>query len=156
MYGTGGQHLTPELVLQPRFMQHPNGARLMTEAVVCASDPEEYARKYSVYTGHDYQRTGGHFDVDFGGTPRVTVTTPEQVASIVPGGIAPADPALVGFTVFVADPQRRGVPGGRQPAESPRPTRAAAPCCSSHRMARQPTSGGLGGPCCRGPVADRS
>ena len=120
MYGTGGQHLTPELVLQPRFMQHPNGTRLMTEAVVCASDPEEYARKYSVYTGHDYQRTGGHFDVDFGGTPRVTVTTPEQVASIVPGGIAPADPALVGFTVFVADPQRRGVPGGRQPARSRR------------------------------------
>jgi hypothetical protein len=100
------QHLTPELVLQPRFMQHPNGARKVTESIVCASDPEEYARKYSLYTGYDYQRAGGHFAVDFGATSRVTVITPEQVARIVPGGVAPAEPSLVGFTVLVSDLER--------------------------------------------------
>jgi hypothetical protein len=47
------QHLTPELVLQPRHMHHPNGARLVTESIVCATDPEEYARKYALYTGYD-------------------------------------------------------------------------------------------------------
>ena len=100
------QHLTPELVLQPRFMRHPNGARLVTESIVCASDPEEYARKYALYTGSDYQRTDGHFQVDFGATSRVTVVTPDQVGSIVPGGAAPADPSLVGFTTLVADLDR--------------------------------------------------
>jgi catechol 2,3-dioxygenase-like lactoylglutathione lyase family enzyme len=100
------QHLTPELVLQPRFMQHANGARLVTESIVCASDPERYARKYSLYTGYDYRRTGGHFEVDFGDRTRVTVVTPEQVTTIVPGGTAPADPALVGFTVLVDDLDR--------------------------------------------------
>ena len=100
------QHLTPELVLQPRFMRHPNGARLVTESIVCASNPEEYARKYALYTGHDYQRADGHFEVDFGAASRVTVITPEQVGSIVPGSAAPADPSLVGFTTLVADLDR--------------------------------------------------
>jgi catechol 2,3-dioxygenase-like lactoylglutathione lyase family enzyme len=97
------QHLTPELVLQPRFMKHPNGARLVTESIVCASDPEQYARKYSLYTGYDYKSTGGHFEVGFGGQSRVTVVSPEQVESVVPGSAAPAVPSLVGFTVAVAD-----------------------------------------------------
>jgi hypothetical protein len=100
------QHLTPELVLQPRFMRHPNGARLVTETIVCTSDPEEYARKYSLYTGYDYQRADGHCEVRFGDRSRVTVVTPDQVGSIVPGGTAPADPSLVGFTILVADLDR--------------------------------------------------
>ena len=100
------QHLTPELVLQPRFMHHPNGARLVTESIVCASDPESYARKYSLYTGYDCRRADGHFVVDFGASSRVTVVTPEQVGTIVPGSSAPAEPALVGFAVRVADLDR--------------------------------------------------
>jgi hypothetical protein len=97
------QHLTPELVLQRRFMQHPNGARLVIESIVCTGEPEEYARKYGLYTGASPRRTGGHFAVDFGARSRVTVVTPEQVHGIVPGSVAPADPSLVGFTVLVAD-----------------------------------------------------
>jgi catechol 2,3-dioxygenase-like lactoylglutathione lyase family enzyme len=100
------QHLTPELVLQPRFMQHPNGARLVTESIVCAADPQEYARKYSCYTGYPARQADGHVEVDFGARCRVTVVTPGQVSDIVPGGAAPAEPALVGFTVLVADLDR--------------------------------------------------
>jgi hypothetical protein len=44
--------------------------------------------------------------VDFGTSSRVTVVTPEQVDSIVPGGAAPADPSLAGFTTLVADLDR--------------------------------------------------
>jgi catechol 2,3-dioxygenase-like lactoylglutathione lyase family enzyme len=99
------QHLTPELVLQPRFMQHPNGARLVTESTVVTSDPEEFARKYSRYTGYDCRRDGAGFIVEFGRS-RVTVVTPEQVGNFVPGTVAPADPSLVGFTVLVADLDR--------------------------------------------------
>lgn len=97
------QHLTPELVLQPRFMRHPNGARLVTESIVCAGEPEQYARKYSRYTGYGYERTNGGFQVSFGPRSRVTVVTPEQVASVVPGGAAPAVPSLVALVVLVAD-----------------------------------------------------
>jgi hypothetical protein len=60
-------------------MQHPNGARKVTESIVCASDPEEYARKYSLYTGDDYQRAGGHFTVDFQRATPMILSTVEQV-----------------------------------------------------------------------------
>jgi catechol 2,3-dioxygenase-like lactoylglutathione lyase family enzyme len=100
------QHLTPELVLQPRFMKHPNGARVVTESIVCASDPEAYASKYSRYTGYDYRRAGRYLEVNFGNRSRVTVVTPEQVGSVLPGSAAPAEPSLVGLTVLVADLDR--------------------------------------------------
>ena len=97
------QHLTPELVLQPRFMHHPNGARRVTESIVCAADPERYAEKYSRYTGFDSTLVDGQFRVDVGPTARVRIVTPEQVGEIVPGGRALAEPSMVGFTVAVSD-----------------------------------------------------
>jgi hypothetical protein len=42
------QHETPELVLQPRYMQHPNGATSITEVIVCVQDPESVAEKYGL------------------------------------------------------------------------------------------------------------
>jgi hypothetical protein len=95
------QHLTPELVLQRRFMKHPNGARLVTESIVCAIEPEQYAAKYSRYTGYEYRTVGGHFRVDLGARTRVTVVSPEQVGDIIPDGAAPGVPSMVGFTVAV-------------------------------------------------------
>ena len=62
------QHLTPELVLQPRFMKHPNGARRVTESIICANDPQLCAEKYSQYTGFDFRLVDGHFRVDVGPT----------------------------------------------------------------------------------------
>lgn len=99
------QHLTPELVLQPRLMKHPNGARLVTETIICARDPEDHARKYGRYTGHSHKAVDGRFQVDVGAT-RVTVITPDQVGEVVPDGVAPAEPSMVGFTVAVADLDR--------------------------------------------------
>jgi hypothetical protein len=97
------QHLTPELVLQPRFMQHRNGARRVTECILCAHDPEQYAAKYSEYTGYDCTIVDGHYTVDIDNQARVTVLSPRQVAEVVPGGEAPAVPSMVGFVVAVAD-----------------------------------------------------
>lgn len=98
------QHLTPELVLQPRFMDHPNGARGVPESIVCAADPASYGRKYARYAGTDCHQVDGHVVVDFGAGSRITVVTPEHVGDIVPCGVAPAEPSLVGFTVQVVDP----------------------------------------------------
>jgi catechol 2,3-dioxygenase-like lactoylglutathione lyase family enzyme len=98
------QHLTPELLLQPRFMRHPNGARRVTESIVCAIDPAGYARKYSRYTGGEDSAVGdGLCQVDFGAGSRVTVVSPAAVGQVVPGGMAPAEPSLVGFVTKVAD-----------------------------------------------------
>lgn len=96
------QHLTPELVLQPRFMRHPNGARLVTESIVCAEEPERYARKYAGYTGGTPRHADRCSTVDFGGS-RVVVVRPDEVGDVVPGAVAPAVPGLVGFTVLVSD-----------------------------------------------------
>ncbi len=96
-------HLTPELVLQPRFMKHANGARRVTESIICAADPEGYAEKYGRYTGRGHRSAGGHFEVDAGAGTRVTVVSPEHVGDVVPGGRAPAEPSMVGFTTAVDD-----------------------------------------------------
>lgn len=100
------QHLTPELVLQPRHRNHPNGARRVTESIVCADDPEAVARKYSRYTGYAHRRVGERFHVDVGDHARIVVLAPQHVDTVLPGAHAPADPSLVGFTVLVADPGR--------------------------------------------------
>jgi hypothetical protein len=117
----------------------------VTESIVCARDPEAYARKYAAYTGYDCRRAGGHFVVDFGWRSRVTVVTPEQVGSIVPGGVAPDVPSLVGFAILVADLDRvadlltrNGVPfqtaGGRLVV-------AAADACGSAVLFEAQTRG---------------
>jgi hypothetical protein len=97
------QHLTPDLVLQPRFMRHGNGAQRVTESIICAHDPKRYAEKYSRYTGHDWSLVDGHCTVDVGTRARITVIPPDQVGEIIPGGTAPAEPSMVGFAVAVTD-----------------------------------------------------
>jgi catechol 2,3-dioxygenase-like lactoylglutathione lyase family enzyme len=97
------QHLTPELVLQRRFMKHPNGARLVTESIVCAAEPDQYAKKYSGYSGYGYTSVDGCSRVDVGGKQRIVVVSPERLGQIIPGAAAPAEPSMVGFTVAVAD-----------------------------------------------------
>jgi Glyoxalase-like domain len=98
------QHLTPDLVLQPRHQNHPNGARRLVEVTVCAQDPEAYARKYHRYTGHRHRADREGYTVDLDRS-RVRVVAPDQVPDLLPGTVPPAVPSLVGFTVTVADRQ---------------------------------------------------
>ncbi|QBD80332.1 VOC family protein [Ktedonosporobacter rubrisoli] len=92
------QHLTPKLVLQPRYIQHRNGARALTECIVCTTDPASYITKYERYTGHRGEQRDGFFvlELDYS---RVVVTTPEHLDELLPGCVPPALPCLVGFTV---------------------------------------------------------
>jgi hypothetical protein len=39
------QHETPELALEPRYMQHPNGAVSITEVIMCGNNLEAVAGK---------------------------------------------------------------------------------------------------------------
>lgn len=92
------QHVTPELVLQPRYVQHRNGARMLTEMIVCTSTPEDLAAKYSRYTGHRVVRKDAGFLLNLGYS-RVLVVTPEQLRRIVPDFTPPVLPFLAGFAV---------------------------------------------------------
>jgi len=39
----------PELIYQPEVQQHPNGACALESVVICATEPESVAARYSVY-----------------------------------------------------------------------------------------------------------
>jgi hypothetical protein len=92
------QHLTPELVLQPHLMRHPNEAKSVTEIVVCAGDPAPLAAKYGRYTGPEGQGADGLHVLDLGRS-RVTVVSPDRLDDVVPGCVPPTLPFLAAFTV---------------------------------------------------------
>lgn len=92
------QHVTPELVLQPRYIQHRNGARMLTEMIVCSATPEELAAKYSRYSGHPAVRKDSGLLLNLGHS-RVLVVTPEQLQRMVPGFVPPLLPFIAGFAV---------------------------------------------------------
>lgn len=95
------QHVTPELALQPRYIQHRNGARMLTEMIVCSGTPEELAARYSRYTGHPVARKDVGLVLNLGYS-RVLVVTPEQLERIVPGFKPPVLPFVAGFAVATA------------------------------------------------------
>jgi hypothetical protein len=117
------QHVTPQYALQPRYMNHPNGARRLTEVVVCSDTPEQNAAKYSRYSGHAVTRRGDLHIVDLGRTRIITVD-PAGLGKLVPRYPLHPTPFLAGVTLASADLARtrsslegRGIPfeelGGR-------------------------------------------
>jgi catechol 2,3-dioxygenase-like lactoylglutathione lyase family enzyme len=91
-------HRTPELVLQPRYMDHANGATSITECIVCTPETAAYAAKYERYSGHTARQAGELHVLDLGYS-RVIVVAPEDLGAVVPGAVPPALPFLAGFTV---------------------------------------------------------
>ena len=92
------QHLTPELVLQPRFMGHPNGATALIEVIVCTDEPGAVAARYGRYAGVQAERVGNTLVVELGRS-RITFADPGALEEIIPGVIPPVLPFLAGFTV---------------------------------------------------------
>ncbi|HTS13579.1 MAG TPA: VOC family protein [Candidatus Limnocylindrales bacterium] len=92
------QHETPEVVLQPRYMSHPNGALSITEVIVCVQDPDEVAKKYGLYTDQPVQRRGALRVVEFEFS-RIIVVSPNDLQEVLPGQVPPTVPFLAGFTV---------------------------------------------------------
>ena len=99
------QHVTPQYALQPRHMQHANGARRLTEVVICADAPEEMAAKYARYTGHAFERRDDLHVIDLG-RARITVVDPVGLRRLVPGYALYPTPFVAAFTVATPDLQR--------------------------------------------------
>jgi len=53
------RHHTPELLWQPRWMEHANGAVALNGVVLCVADPQEAARRFGRYSGLLAQVSGG-------------------------------------------------------------------------------------------------
>lgn len=98
------QHETPDLVLQPRFMSHANGALALSEAILCVEDPQEVSMRYSRYAGRPVDRRGSVYVMDLG-EARLLVVDRDNLGTLLPGESAPTLPYLAGFTV-TADIER--------------------------------------------------
>jgi hypothetical protein len=92
------QHETPELVLQPRYMHHPNGAISITKVIVCVEDPESVAKKYGLYSGQPVYKSGAVYVIDLG-LSLILVVGPDHLEELLPGQKAPTVPFLAGFTL---------------------------------------------------------
>jgi hypothetical protein len=100
------QHDTPELVLQPRYMIHANGATALTEIVVCAEDPLTYLYKYEKYTGHRGSCLDiNNFILDLGHSI-IKIIDPHRLNSMIPGYPIPVLPFMAAFTVETISPER--------------------------------------------------
>lgn len=92
------QHLTPEVALHPHYMRHPNGARLLTEVIICDTNPQEMAAKYGRYAGRTPERHGALHLVSLPHS-RIVAVDPEGLQSMVPGYEPPVLPFLAGITL---------------------------------------------------------
>jgi hypothetical protein len=92
------QHQTPEVVLQPRYMRHPNGATSITEVIVCVHDPDSVAEKYGLYSGQPVYRSGAVRVIELE-MSRIIVVSQDSLQELLPGHTAPTMPFLAAFTV---------------------------------------------------------
>lgn len=99
------RHHNPEYVLQPRYQTHANGALALTDAILAVDDVPGYLDRYRRVLGREPERRGPAwvFDLPLG---RFTVVAGADVPALLPGERVPALPALVGFGVACADPDR--------------------------------------------------
>jgi hypothetical protein len=96
------QHVTPELALQPRYMDHPNGARRLTETIVCGDAPDALAAKYARYSGKSVTVKDGVHILDLG-EARVLVADPAGLDRLLPGFVPPRVPFVAAITVASRD-----------------------------------------------------
>lgn len=58
------QHHTPQVVWQPRWLDHPNHAVALAGVLVCAADPARTAQRYARFTGLPVRPTGEVWRLD--------------------------------------------------------------------------------------------
>ncbi|MFH1831734.1 MAG: VOC family protein [bacterium] len=96
------QNITPELVLQPRYMTHRNGVQSITEIIICTEEPEKHAQKYAQYTGHKFELAGNLYTIKLGDS-KIIIIAPKFIHEIIPGCYPSPLFRIAGFTVSVLD-----------------------------------------------------
>ena len=99
------QHDTPELVFQPQYMVHSNGAIRLIEHILCCENPKGVARNYEKLAGHkSVEIENNYFVIDLGDS-KIIVIAPQHLADIVPNYTPPTIPFMAAITIETSDLQ---------------------------------------------------
>ncbi|MGQ0749756.1 MAG: VOC family protein [Betaproteobacteria bacterium] len=95
------QHLTPQLVWQPRWLEHANGATGLTGVLLCVEDPEETVQRYARFTGLTPRLSGNAWRID---TARGYLAFIDPALCRSTFGVEPpALPWIAGYTLQCGD-----------------------------------------------------
>ncbi len=110
------QHLTPELVWNPKWMDHANKAEALEEVILTAAEPAETAARLSRLAGLPVEPDpAGGFLLRFPGAAgaagpfapvmetRVRMLPEAALPSVLPGVRPPASPFMAGMVIRTAD-----------------------------------------------------
>lgn len=95
-------HHTPDLVWQPRFLTHANGAEALREVWVCVDDPTEAAGRFGRLLARPTRTVDGESDVDLN-RGRIRFLTPARLARLLPGATPPGLPFIAAIRLRCAD-----------------------------------------------------
>lgn len=128
------RHLTPELVWNPKWMDHANKAVALEEAILSAREPAETAARLSCLSGLPVEPDpDGGFLLRLPGAAgaagpfapametRVRVLAEAALPTVLPGVTAPASPFMAGMVIRTEDggAAARGVLAGIPTVEAP-------------------------------------
>jgi hypothetical protein len=93
-------HRTEDMVWQPRWLSHPNGALGLTGVVIAVSDMDEAGRRFARLTGRPARSSllGRSFDLDRGS---VDLVTDETFSAICPHVPIPSLPFIGAYRISV-------------------------------------------------------
>jgi hypothetical protein len=110
------QHLTPELVWDPRWMGHRNGAEALESAILVSAEPAETTARLARLAGLPAEPDPlAGFRLRLPGAPgaagprspqlktRIRVLPPEALPRLLPGVEAPALPFMAGMVIRTRD-----------------------------------------------------
>ena len=100
-----GQQLTPHLLHQPRYLDHPNGATELVALTLTVADAELDAHRdrWARIVGREAHADGGGWTVPLI-HGRIEIVPRSRLDDVLPGEDTPLLPLLVAQTVAVADP----------------------------------------------------
>jgi hypothetical protein len=110
------RHLTPELIWDPRWMNHANHAVALVALIMASAEPAETATRFSRLMGLPFQpdpaggfviRLPGGAGVAGPNAPAmetlVRILEPEALITVLPGVVAPSLPFMAGMVVRTDD-----------------------------------------------------
>jgi hypothetical protein len=95
------QHHTPDLLWQPQWLVHANGALALAAVLICVADPEQTAERYNRYTGLATVRNGAAWELPTARGSLIFIDPNTLLRRW--GATAPALPWIAGYVLHTAD-----------------------------------------------------
>jgi len=100
------QHLNPDLVRRPEWLNHANGARRLVSITIASGDPVDAAFGYEPLFGDDAVKVANGLTAIVHNGMALRFVAPEMLPAVFPGvefGQLPTPPFIVGMKIEVAD-----------------------------------------------------